>query len=239
VKTHSFMTDIIYTNGDSFTHGVGLKDHSRSYTQLMATERNCALFNDAYPGSSHDRILRTTMKFVGNTLNRNIFVIIGWGFARRMEFYYDPNVDAEEDELKYIRYSSDPIDERTKHRYPDETCRDFILQYHEGFTNRNAAGTRALTRIIALQSFLETMEIPYLFFNSAWIIPGADSALTNMVNIRRYYGFQNPEQTFHKWTWNAGAKDRTELGHPDEQAHQIWFKNLKHYITQKDLWEMH
>lgn len=233
------MTEIIYANGDSFTYGVGLEDQAHAYPFLLAKHRRCQLVNDAYPGSSHDRILRLTMKFVGNNLDKDLFVVIGWGFSRRMEFYYDTNVEAEEDEANYIRYSSDPLNERTKHRYPNDDCREFIRLYHENFTNRNAAATRAMTRVIALQSFLDSMDVPYLFFNSAWTIPTTDESLTNMINERRYYGFQDPNMTFDKWTWNSGSRGRSTLGHPDQHGHSVWFTNLRHYIDTRDLWNMH
>lgn len=231
------MTDIIYANGDSFTYGVGLSDQSEAYPYLIAKEKQCFLYNDGYPGASHDRILRRTLQFISENQNQKMFVIIGWGFARRMEFYYDTVKDREETEDNYIRYSSEPLDERTKHRYPDEECRQFIELYDRNFTNRNAATTRALTRIISLQSVLKSLNIPYLFFNSAWTLPHHPT-LISMIDTNRYYGFQNLRTTFNNWTWNNGYTGRTELGHPDADAHKSWAEELQSYLTMWKLWDI-
>lgn len=227
----------LYTNGDSFTYGVGVEHRNKAFPYVLADRMLAEMTNDAYPGSSHDRILRRTMLFVGEWLEQDmppgaLQVVIGWGFARRMEFYYEPDLEAEEQEDNYVRYSSDPLSKRVKHRYPEEASYNFIKSYHESFSNRAYSATRALTRVLSLQSFLKDCGVPYLFFNSAWTIPevGNNSYLRRLVDTDRYYGFSDKNQTFDAWTRNMGHSGRTPLGHPDMEAHQAWADHLYQLI---------
>lgn len=86
------MFDHLLVNGDSYSASGAIP----SYSIFLGQSLNLPVTNLARPGSSNDRILRSTLEEVINLKkqNKNPLVIIGWSFIRRLEvWYYGTNKD--------------------------------------------------------------------------------------------------------------------------------------------------
>ena len=263
MKTHLPMTDVkdcmrppselarkalqqpeethLYSVGDSFTMGVGLPDYSLSYPHILAAKRGYSVTNDGYAGSSHDRLIRRAMQFVSNWTIHNsdqkkLVVVVGCGLTRRMEFYYENDIEAPENERNYVRYTN--MAKKSIQRYRNQESLEFVSLYHDHFSNKNASTTRCLTRILGLQSFLQAMGVPFMFFNSTWVPynPNAN-AMSAFIDRTRYHGFIDPNKTFNMSTYEAGFTGRYESGHPDPPAHAEWARYLSEYVNDGNLWD--
>jgi hypothetical protein len=79
--------DCIIVNGDSYS----AKNDSPVWADALAKKLNLPLVNLAAAGSSNDRILRSTIDYLENSLCKYPLVIIGWSFVTRMEIWYRGN----------------------------------------------------------------------------------------------------------------------------------------------------
>ena len=231
---------LLYAIGDSFTQGVGLTDPRNAWPFVIGSTRGYDVINEGYAGSSHDRIIRRAMTFISEWTTRpqkqQLVVMVGWGWTRRMEFYYSTDEDSPEEEKNYIRYTN--MATKALHRYNNYYSLEFIKTYHEHFVNKNASTTRALTRILGLQSFLQQLRIPFLFFNSVWLpYKGGENPMAAMVDRKTYYGFLDQKRTFNNWTSDNGFDGRFDSGHPDAKAHAAWANHLSGYFRNANLWD--
>jgi hypothetical protein len=82
--------DCLIVNGDSYS-----APHPKCavYGNFLANHYEIPIHNFAVPGSSNDRILRSTVHYVEQMTKQNIhpFVILGWSFLHRLEVWYHGN----------------------------------------------------------------------------------------------------------------------------------------------------
>ena len=229
------MIDHLFTIGDSFTKGIGLDDPQQAYPHVLGKIRGIEVVNDGFAGASHDRILRRATGYLCQMVDegRHPFVIVGWGNKSRTEIYKGDHPDEEEDDDKYIRYTG--LSPRHEPYYKRRGVLPFVSQLYQ-YRCADADNTRALVRILSLQSLLQSLHVPYLFFNSAWVLK-TDNPMGRQINRHRYYGFDNQQDTFHHWTDRHGHRGRTELGHPDAEAHAVWAAHLSSVINDGHLWD--
>ena len=80
----------LFTHGDSNTYGSELVEN-KPWPVLLSNKLECDVENFAKPGFSNDRIIRDTIGYVTNNLNKsdNLIVIIGFTEMSRTEFFSD------------------------------------------------------------------------------------------------------------------------------------------------------
>ena len=80
---------ILYVNGDSHSAGAGLKNSSHCYASKLAKHYDLDLYNDAEPGASNTKIIRTTREFLNRKRSVTSLLVIGWTTWEREEWAYD------------------------------------------------------------------------------------------------------------------------------------------------------
>lgn len=242
----------LYAVGDSYVMGAELPDMGEAYAAIMARERGFSFTNDGLGASSHERISRRTMAFVsewrGHKRDKDLVVLVGYGHPARNEFYMGESSEPVE-ESKYLRFSafSDERYQRQGNRAfgydanrliadnPDVS--QFVLLHNSLSTNKEAQAARALTHVIALESFLKRFEIPYIITNSRWVMQNLRSHAESLVDTHRYYGFQDAAYSMHGWSVVMGHTDFMPGGHPDAVAHRAWAHHLLDVVEQRRLWQ--
>lgn len=247
----------LYTVGDSYTHGDELADDpesgycldnsyrlAKSWPGRLSKFRDMELTNEGRGGASNDYCLRKMMKFTGDWLAdgknpSDLFVIIGWSHWNRREFY-KPEEPTANEEYRYRKFIIPGTPERRvflSSRMSSEEC-DFFDLYEQHFFAESHSTTLTLQHHISAQCYLAQMKIPYLFFNCAWHVTADCSPsahLADLIDRRRFYGYDNVRLTFPTWTYDNGYRGRKPKGHPDEIAHNMWARHLSEYIMQKEL----
>jgi hypothetical protein len=78
----------MYVNGDSHTAQVyGMEGVTA--TELLAKKYHCNYINEALPGGSNQRIIRTTIEKLPSLNPATTLIIIGWSSFERTEWYYN------------------------------------------------------------------------------------------------------------------------------------------------------
>ena len=78
----------MYVNGDSHTAQV-YGEEGVTATELLAKKYHCNYINDALPGGSNQRIIRTTLERLSSLDPSSTLIIIGWSSFERTEWYYN------------------------------------------------------------------------------------------------------------------------------------------------------
>jgi len=78
----------MYVNGDSHTAQVYSKDGVTA-TRLLADKYHFNYINDALPGGSNQRIIRTTLERLPTLNPASTLIVIGWSSFERTEWYYN------------------------------------------------------------------------------------------------------------------------------------------------------
>lgn len=78
----------MYVNGDSHTAQV-YGDSGITALELLAQKYQCNYINHALPGSSNQRIIRTTIEQLPNLDPKSTLIVIGWSSFERTEWYYN------------------------------------------------------------------------------------------------------------------------------------------------------
>jgi hypothetical protein len=246
----------LYAVGDSHTHGDELAedpatgiciDHAyrlaNSWPGRFAALHGIEFTNEGRGGSSNDYSLRKMMKFTSTWLANgknpaDLLVIIGWTHSNRREFYKPDDRYGEEYKFRNFLVPSSP--ERrvdfAKRASAEETA--FFNLYEQHFFTEEHSITLTLQNQLSAQCYLKQAKIPYLFFNCAWSPDATLSPsghLANLIDTRRFYGFNEYQLTFSRWARNNGYPRRNPRGHPDEVAHNAWAQNLLDYISQNGL----
>lgn len=218
---------ILYANGCSMTYGHELENMYDAWPYRLAQNlnlNNCV--NDGKPGSSNDRIVRTTISWTANYLNQNDnkpFVVVGWSAPSRYECIID-------DQWVDIIPQWMP-----KH---NKNIAEATIAYLTHFSDNISDTTRTLNYYVLLQSWLKINKIPYLFFNALHCYYSeAENYLEIIKHIdkKRFYNFHNQNFCFHTFAkpFRSGPK-----GHPLEEGHLEWAKVLSNYISTNNLLEV-
>ena len=167
---------MIYVNGDSHSAGADIipgvcfaQDDSRylaygrrahpeavvqTYGYFISQAMNQGFFCEAESGSSNDRILRTTKKFVNNTKDKNkIFLIIGWTSWEREEWKHG------EDYLQVTASGTDSVPESMAEEY-----REWVLKQTMQELKRKELKWNQL--ISAFSDELTEQDIKHIFFHT-------------------------------------------------------------------------
>lgn len=243
----------VYANGDSFVFGQGLdpvgqthfydftkKLRNENWTGVVASNLGVDLdndyYNDALPGGSNDRIVRTTLSKLPELLEKykpeEILVLIGWTDASRTEFYFAGQ------EPKYYPFLSN--------NYPkqhDKTPMKVETKLHElyyGFFNDLREQQDRLTQqLLLLQLYLQTIGVTFLFTNSLFVFASKEnnyfdffsSQLTlpkssSLINSKYYLSVPNCAQFMFE-------RNIPELPcrHPTTNGHIKWAEYVMDYLS--------
>lgn len=202
-----------------------------SWPGQLAELLNCDGFdNDAFPGGSNERMLRTTIDWVLLNKNRypDLFVAIGWTYHSRFELWNE----------QYKCYKQfNPNFESTTDMDKDEKM--FIELYWRYSYNDYERISNFLYCVTTLQTFLKYHKINFLFFNAIQDLHGLNgfdlSIFDHLLNeIDRDHYFLLENGTFN--TWDEGKKySRGPRFHPLKEGHAEWAKVLYEYINNNEL----
>lgn len=199
-----------------------------SWPGQLAELLDCEEFdNDAFPGGSNERMLRTTIDWVLCNKNRcpDLFVVIGWTYHSRFELWNE--------EKKCYKQFNPNI------RGLDKDEKLFIESYWRYCYNDYERISNFLHCVITLQTFLKYHKIDFLFFNAIQDLNGLNrfdlSIFDHLLNeIDRDHYFLLEKGTFN--TWDEEKKyPRGPDFHPLEKGHAEWAKVLYDCINDNKL----
>lgn len=213
---------MLYVNGDSFTYGTGV-EHSNTWAYLLSQRLGINLVNDAVPGSSNDRIVRTTLDSLAK-YNPEL-VIIAWSSFLRTEW---SSMQLEPMHLHEMDFDSRPIIQvqpnYDKYRAAD---RERIRSYYESL-NLDWAMDRYLNQVLLLQSYLKDSKIRYVFVNAldnySKEFYDKSKKSTNVGN--EFLGW--PDQCFNQW---FTKEQRLPDGHLNELGHRALAEKLYKHVN--------
>jgi hypothetical protein len=237
-------TKCLYTNGDSLVFGQELNpdranirdgfeftDHKRThcFTGLMQKHYGIENYiNNSQPGSSNDRILRTTMLDVSKLLEvyapQDLFVIIGTTYSTRKEFY---NTDID----KYYQYQPEH-NPGAQVRSIDPLWKIYTAFYLSEIEQIE----RYLIQVVSIQNFLKCNKVPYLITTSlsnSEEVRKLESDYQHLINTIDKKRFLNNE-SFEEFT----IRNNLPIGknwHPLEEGHAAWAEHLIKHINDNKL----
>ena len=173
----------LYTIGDSWTYGWGLSgpnkykvDKKDAWPTLLSQEFNCELINAAWGGGSNDWMFRKTIEWVCSQDNLDeVIVIVGWVEPNRRESSTTEKLDLNTD-YKGAILEIIPNDEPGFISPHDEQIQ---YKYH----NDELAHYKSICYMVALQEFLKSKNIKYLFFQPWYDLLGIVDAPKNFFSF--------------------------------------------------------
>lgn len=157
--------DCLILGGDSYSAPLNFP----VYSDLLAERLGIPLYNLAVPGSSNDRILRSTLeKFneISNT-HRKPMVIIGWSFLHRIEVWYHGNNE------KVISRAPDQFSNGSQLRFlsmnwiPDDEISPSTKDFLTAVDTIDKKIIDWYLHLFLLSTLLKYEKISYLFFSAA------------------------------------------------------------------------
>jgi hypothetical protein len=216
---------MLYTNGDSFTFGTGVQSNN-TWPSLLAKQLNYELVNDAVPGSSNHRIVRTTLDFLSK--HKPNLVVIAWSSYLRTEW---PSQALVPQHIHNVDYNDRPIIQvqpnYTKYHKDDH---GFVELFYKNI-NKEWLIDNYLNQILLLQSFLKCSKIQYVFVNA---LDNFDQDFYRKPKSKLVTGefLGWPNQCFNQW---FNASQRLPDGHLNEQGHlyltEMILNHVKHCRT--------
>ena len=234
---------VLYSNGCSMCYGSDLFDDPVTRLCINNDARWRAawpgrlgqalgfgtVINDGYPGSSNDRIVRTTINWVlqeGHSRvagGEQVLVVVGWSSPMRREFHIA------NEWRQLIPY----------HDYADTAASMLNRIYREVAWTDTEAAVRFGTQVVALSSVLKQAEIPYLFFCALETIGaiethsgGALAPYLQTVRDEDFFGsgFDNEQEVSQASESAANAGQ-----HPDATGHMTWATRLAEYLERRGI----
>jgi len=171
---------LLYANGCSYTLGHGLTDRivapgdswgtkedyqyarSHSWPNRVAQLLDWQCVNDAMPGGSNDRVVRTTLSYLSQHRRYDTFVVIGWTKSFRRELYIS---EAKQYlHLGAMREHNISRIQALLHMDGNRAAQmtDSIMRYGWDVVESQI---RYCTQVLLLSSYLRARGIPYLFIN--------------------------------------------------------------------------
>ena len=224
----------LYANGCSFTYGseiiAGVDEAlvpaqnrwSLSWPGQLGRELGFErVFNDGFPCSSNDRIVRTTIRWVlhelgAGTAPADLFVVLGWSSPMRREF----------------RINGSWRQLVPHHDYPDLELDVFARTYRELAWDPVEAAVRFATQLVAMQSFFRANHVEYLFFDALEPLACTRSACPELVDgylssldRTRYFQFLVEDGAL------ASLGPVEQRRHPTPAEHAAWARELARFCA--------
>ena len=116
----------------------------------------------------------------------------------------------------------------------------FFEQYWRDSYNEYEKVDNFLHQLIMFQGFLQSNNIPFMFFDSLPTVHNTELDMTtfdhldNLIDKKRYFQYNMINGCFYTWSimnkYEQGARN-----HPLEGAHKDWADILYQHITESDL----
>lgn len=198
---------------------------SEVWPKVLGRKLGLKTWNSGRLGADNRKIVETTVysvKYLQDLGHKDIFVVIGWTSMFRQKTFV---LKTREDGSSFI--TNDTL-------RPTEMDKSLILK-DQHYTSH------FLHDILYLQSFLESQNIKYLFFNAFdYVQPKNDQAL-NYINVNNWYGkcldkghmkqYILDENNLEEWNdkkWFIGS-------HPSDLGHILWGNHLGDYIKDNNV----
>jgi hypothetical protein len=208
---------MLYVNGDSHSHGVGVAIHER-FSNIVAHEFNQDTINDAKVGASNQRILRTTQQYLET--HRPSLVLIGWSTWEREEWYYQNQYY----DVNSSGHTGLPVELQEKYKewvtkQTPETLNIKSQQFHD--------------QIYQLHQELEQKNIKHLFFNCMYnFFNISDNQKKDWNNC--YIGPYDNDSSYY-WYLNNQGYVSDEWYHFGSHGHAEWARKLINYIKEHNI----
>lgn len=195
---------MIYTFGDSFTHGHELTNPLEdAWPVVLANKLNADVVNFAKPGVDNDFIIETVINSI--TKNKPNLVIVAWTSAARRQFHDNNGT--------HITWPGHVLRKTQLHR-------NQLTKYITAHNNEKLEYCQWLLKVILLQAFLQQHQVNYYFVNTF------DNQQRNIKYLDDYkhYADQIDVNRFIGWPgigiveWCFGHK-LAPGGHPLEKGH--------------------
>lgn len=213
---------MLYVNGDSFTYGTGV-DSQDTWPSLLAQRLGMDLVNDAVPGGSNDRIVRTSLDFM--TRHRPDLVVIAWSSFLRTEW---PSRQLEPQHLHEMDFDQRPIIQvqpnYIKYRSQDQ---DRIDDYYK-VLNIDWAIDRYLNQVLLLQSYLNYSKIRYVFVNALDNYQAGHYAKNPKASCIEPDFLGWPAECFNQW---FTKEQRLPDGHLNNIGHRLLAEKLYEHVN--------
>ena len=236
---------LLLANGCSHTAGAEIEYELQGYCYEKAYSKYCAenlgwqYENIAASGASQERIIRTTIDWVGKNYkrykNKEIFVVIMWSGPGRTEFY-----DGRLHQYIQIVPNNDVV-------YKKQFTNTQYTYYksYVAVQNRQAQITKWYNNIILLQAYLRNLNINYLFLNATETLPQNSSNISDQllpiaaqINYKKYPWATMPENSYFNLLSKRGFKCPSHApsgGHLGEDAHKYYGDYLAKYIEEQTI----
>ncbi len=218
---------MVYKN---FEVTLGRNDDYRTkncWSGVLADLIGCEVHNDAVPGCSNQRIIRTSLDWIAANKDKELFVVIGWTGLTRIELWSEEYRIHKQHLINFnLNYSNQE--------------RKFFEQYWRDSYNDYANLDSFLHQVIMFQGFLQANNIPFVFFdalptvNNTALDMNGFNHLENLIDKKRYFQYNMINGCFYTWSilnkYEQGARN-----HPLEEAHENWAKILYEQIIENEL----
>lgn len=185
------------------------------------------LHNDAAPGGSNTRIVRTSTDWIAANKYSNLFVVIGWTSPTRIELWNNDYNIHRQHLLNFTKfYTKDDVKFYNKFWQDNHNDYDKLDNFFH--------------QVLLFQSFLKQNRIPYLFFDALPTVNNRNldtklfEHLDKLIDKRRYLNYNKNNGCFYAWAmdkkYKLGNRD-----HPLEDAHNDWAHILYNYINENNL----
>ena len=233
---------LLLSNGGSHAAGAEIEYllqgtcYEKAYPKYTAELLGWDYENIADSGASQERIVRTTIDWIGRNYkkykNTEIFVVIMWTVPSRIEFY-----DDKLDQYMQIVPNNDVV-------YKQQFTNTQYLYYksYVAIQNRQAQMIKWYNNIILMQSYLTSLKINYLFLNATEALTTATASnskqflhLAAQINYKKYPWAHMQENSYFNVLKNLGFKSPLHAptgGHLGEDAHKYYGEYLAKYIKE-------
>jgi hypothetical protein len=221
----------LYVNGCSMSEGACMVhpnednehlpnpsvDYENRWSALLSNEIGLIEVNEALHGGSNDRILRKTLDWCLDNQDKikDTLFVIGWTLNDRFELWDDY-------EKRYIQIANAAP---TNDDINDERLISDVKSYVKKHFNHTICKDHFMQKIIYLQSFFESNNLKYLFFDAIGTVVEIVNThrLNRFINKEYWYGLDKDK--FHNFSAvsyslrSYGCDFDGESGHPGHEAH--------------------
>lgn len=212
---------MMLANGDSHSYGWKLNKGDTCFVQQVANYFDLPLNNQAWIGSSNQRILRTTKEELEKFTPK--FVLIGWTSWEREEWLIDD---------EWFPINASGLDQLPTPELQSK-YKEWILSLSEDHMVQQSR--KWYTKIYNFHQELNWMGIPHLFFNAF------HPFMLHHTQVREDWGTNflwpdDPEGTYYLYCHNKkGCNPVDNYYHLNVDAHTIWADTLIKHIEENDL----
>ena len=233
---------LLLANGCSHTAGAEIEYllqgdcYEKAYPKWCADALGWEYENIADSGASQERIIRTTIQWVGRNYkkykNKEVFVVIMWSAPGRTEFY-----DDRINQYRQIVPNNDVV-------YKQEFTNTQYIYYksYVAVQHRQTQMIKWYNNVILMQNYLYNLGINYLFLNATETLPvstPSNSAqflhLAAQINYKKYPWANIQENSYFNILKKRGFNSPLHApsgGHLGEDAHKYYGEYLAKYIKE-------